>query len=101
QARRRAAANEAREELAHRDGAQFGCSQTAVTAGDLQWNNSLDITIDAFSISAHDKTLFKDASLQVVHGRKYGLVGPNGAGKSTLLKMIASGELKIPPRCDI
>ena len=36
---------------------------------------------------------------QVVHGRKYGLVGPNGAGKSTLLKMIASGELKIPPRC--
>lgn len=36
--------------------------------------------------------------LQVVHGRKYGLVGPNGAGKSTLLKMIASGELKIPPR---
>lgn len=35
---------------------------------------------------------------QVVHGRKYGLVGPNGAGKSTLLKMIASGELKIPPR---
>ena len=38
--------------------------------------------------------------IQVVHGRKYGLVGPNGAGKSTLLKMIASGELKIPPRCD-
>lgn len=36
--------------------------------------------------------------VQVVHGRKYGLVGPNGAGKSTLLKMIASGELKIPPR---
>lgn len=56
---------EAREELAHREGAQFGCSQTAVTAGDLQWNNSLDITIEAFSISAHDKTLFKDAALQV------------------------------------
>lgn len=65
QARRRAAAEEMREELAHREGAQFGVSQTAVTAGDQQWNNSLDITIDAFSISAHDKTLFKDSSLQV------------------------------------
>ncbi|CAM9727361.1 unnamed protein product, partial [Ectocarpus fasciculatus] len=88
------------EEAAHRDGAQFGCSQTAVTAGDQQWANSLDVTIEAFSISAHDKTLFKDSPLQIVHGRKYGLVGPNGAGKSTLLKMMASGELKIPPRID-
>ena len=29
-----------------------------------------------------------------------GLVGPNGRGKSTLLKMIASGDLKLPPRID-
>ncbi|CAM9619981.1 unnamed protein product, partial [Discosporangium mesarthrocarpum] len=98
EARRRMAEEEQIEEIAHREGAQFGCSQTAVPAGDQQWLNSLDVTIEAFSISAHDKTLFKDASLQVVHGRKYGLVGPNGAGKSTLLKMIAAGELKIPPR---
>lgn len=52
----------------------------------------------------HSSLLLRGASLllalfQIVHGRKYGLVGPNGAGKSTLLKMIASGELKIPPRC--
>jgi len=53
------------EDAAHREGAQFGCSQTAVTAGDQQWANSLDVTIDAFSISAHDKTLFKDSPLQV------------------------------------
>lgn len=53
------------EEAAHREGAQFGCSQTAVTAGDQQWANSLDVTIEAFSISAHDKTLFKDSPLQV------------------------------------
>lgn len=65
QARRRAAREEEREEAAHRDGAQFGCSQTAVTAGDQQWANSLDVTIEAFSISAHDKTLFKDSPLQV------------------------------------
>ena len=29
-----------------------------------------------------------------------GLVGANGRGKSTLLKMIASGDLKLPPRID-
>ena len=63
--RRKAQADEEEEELAHRDGAQFGCSQTAVSAGDQQWANSLDVTIEAFSISAHDKTLFKDSSLQV------------------------------------
>jgi ATP-binding cassette, subfamily F, member 1 len=28
-------------------------------------------------------------------------VGPNGQGKTTLLKMIASGDLKIPPRIDV
>ena len=64
-ARRRAAKDEEREEAAHREGAQFGCSQTAVSAGDQQWANSLDVTIEAFSISAHDKTLFKDSPLQV------------------------------------
>ncbi|CAM9894557.1 unnamed protein product, partial [Phaeothamnion confervicola] len=54
----------------------------------------------AFTISAMDKTLFRDASLSIAHGRKYGLVGPNGAGKSTLLKMVASKDLQIPPRID-
>ncbi|CAN0337954.1 unnamed protein product, partial [Laminaria digitata] len=68
EARRRAAEDEEKEELAHRDGAQFGCSQTAVSAGDQQWANSLDVTIEAFSISAHDKTLFKDSPLQVREG---------------------------------
>jgi ATP-binding cassette subfamily F protein 1 len=28
------------------------------------------------------------------------VVGPNGKGKTTLLKMIASGDLVIPPRID-
>lgn len=28
------------------------------------------------------------------------MIGPNGRGKSTLLKMIASGDLKLPPRID-
>lgn len=85
---------------ASREGAQFACSQTAVKEDDPQWQNSLDINIPDFSISAAGKILFKDASLSISHGRRYGLVGANGRGKSTLLKMIASGDLKLPPRID-
>ena len=50
----------------------------------------MDINVPNFSISAAGKILFKDASLTIAHGRRYGLVGPNGRGKSTLLKMIAA-----------
>lgn len=82
------------------EGAQFACSQTAVNENDPQWQNSLDINIPSFSISAAGKILFKDASLSIGHGKRYGLVGPNGRGKSTLLKMIASKDLLLPPRVD-
>eukprot|EP00522_Entomoneis_paludosa_P003305 CAMPEP_0172471518 /NCGR_PEP_ID=MMETSP1065-20121228/67857_1 /TAXON_ID=265537 /ORGANISM="Amphiprora paludosa, Strain CCMP125" /LENGTH=1007 /DNA_ID=CAMNT_0013229621 /DNA_START=113 /DNA_END=3136 /DNA_ORIENTATION=+ len=85
---------------ASREGAQFACSQTAVDEKDPQWMNSLDVNIPNFSISAAGKILFQDAALTIGHGRRYGLVGPNGKGKSTLLKMIASGDLKLPPRID-
>lgn len=82
------------------EGAQFAVSQTAIDPNDPQWQNALDITIANFSISAHNKELFLNSELTIAHGRRYGLVGPNGAGKSTLLKMIAAGELKVPPRVD-
>jgi len=85
---------------ASEEGAQFGCSQTAVNSKDPQWLNSLDINIPSFSISAAGKILFKDATLNIAHGRRYGLVGANGRGKSTLLKMIASRDLLLPPRID-
>lgn len=68
---------------------------------DPQWQNALDIKIPDFSISAHNKELFHNSSLNIAHGRRYGFVGPNGQGKTTLLKMIASGDLKIPPRIDV
>ncbi len=100
EAKLRRKAYELAEENSHRAGAQFACSQSAVNEEDPMWQNSLDILVPSFSISAKDKQLFKDAAFQVVHGRKYGLVGPNGSGKSTLLKMIAAGELQIPPRID-
>jgi ATP-binding cassette subfamily F protein 1 len=85
---------------ASKEGAQFACSQTAVNEKDPHWENALDVNIPNFSISAAGKILFKDAALTIGQGRRYGLVGPNGKGKSTLLKMIASRDLKIPPRID-
>ncbi len=100
EAKLRHKAYELAEEDSHRAGAQFACSQSVVNEDDPMWQNSLDILVPSFSISAKDKQLFKDSLFQVVHGRKYGLVGPNGSGKSTLLKMIAAGELQIPPRVD-
>jgi ATP-binding cassette subfamily F protein 1 len=96
----REAEYEATAAKASKEGAQFACSQTAVNEKDPQWQNSMDINIPNFSISAAGKILFKDAALTIGHGRRYGLVGANGRGKSTLLKMIASRDLKLPPRVD-
>ena len=96
----RAAEYEETAAKASMEGAQFACSQTAVNANDPQWQNSLDINIPSFNISAAGKILFKDAAFNIAHGRRYGLVGPNGKGKSTLLKMIASKDLVLQPRID-
>merc|ERR1711935_782594 len=45
--------------------------------------------------------LFKDASLMIAAGRRYGLVGPNGHGKTTLLRHIGNKALQIPPNIDV
>ena len=81
QAAEREAEYEEKAAKASREGAQFACSQTAVNENDPQWENALDVNIPNFSISAAGKILFKDASLSLAHGRRYGLVGPNGRGK--------------------
>ena len=36
------------------------------------------------------------ADLNIVFGRRYGLVGRNGTGKTTLLRAVASRELRYP-----
>jgi ATP-binding cassette subfamily F protein 1 len=100
EAEERAVEYEKQAAKASMEGAQFACSQTAVNENDPQWQNSLDISIPSFNISAAGKILFKDAQFNIAHGRRYGLVGPNGKGKSTLLKMIASRDLILPPRVD-
>lgn len=43
------------------------------------------ISINNFDISISGKQLFKNASLQLCPGKKYGLLGSNGSGKTTLL----------------
>lgn len=52
------------------------------------------LSAERISKSFHDKWLFRDISLGIGQGEKYGLVGQNGTGKSTLLKIL-SGQL--PP----
>jgi len=100
QAAQRMAEYEISAAKASAEGAQFACSQTAINEKDPQWQNSLDINIPSFNISAAGKILFEDAEFNVAHGHRYGLVGPNGRGKSTLLKMIASKDLLLPPKVD-
>ncbi|KAH9278942.1 ATP-binding cassette sub-family F member 1 [Echinococcus granulosus] len=63
--------------------------------------NQLDIKVETFSLSAKGKDLFVNASLQITHGRRYGLCGPNGHGKTTLLRHIAERKLAIPSNIDI
>lgn len=52
-------------------------------------DNVKDIVVENFSVSAKGKELFKNASVKISHGKRYGLVGPNGKGKSTLLKLLS------------
>jgi len=100
QAAQRLAEYEISAAKASAEGAQFACSQTAVDEKDPKWTQSIDVNVPSFNISAAGKILFQDASFNIGHGRRYGLVGPNGKGKSTLLKMIASRDLILPPKID-
>lgn len=81
----------------------FSVSQSAklMAASSAAAENSKDVVVENFSITAHKKQLFKNAELRVAHGRRYGIVGPNGQGKTTLLKHIAARELAIPTRISI
>ena len=61
--------------------------------GDSKNVNVYNVTL-AFS----GRQLLEESHLQILHGRKYGLIGQNGVGKSTLLRRIARGALPgFPP----
>lgn len=51
-----------------------------------------DVHVDKFTIYQGGKCLFKEARLDLLKGRRYGLVGVNGCGKTTLFNAIAKRE---------
>lgn len=68
-------------------------------------NTDDNILVPKFTITLGNKHLFKEASISLNHGKKYGLVGINGCGKTTLMKFIADRneefEKAIAPHIDI
>lgn len=52
-------------------------------------------------MSIYGRELFRDATLKINHGRRYGLIGHNGSGKTTLLAALAARELPIPDHIDL
>jgi ATPase subunit of ABC transporter with duplicated ATPase domains len=50
------------------------------------------LTLSQLTKSYGARTLFANASLELVAGVRYGLVGANGSGKTTLLRILAGDE---------
>eukprot|EP00127_Corallochytrium_limacisporum_P004676 Clim_evm30s172 gene=Clim_evmTU30s172 len=55
-----------------------------------------DIQCENIDVGFRGLNLIDNASIQLVGGRKYGLVARNGMGKSTLMRAISSRQLPIP-----
>lgn len=53
------------------------------------------------TMRAKGKILLEHTEVNIVYGRRYGLVGPNGMGKSTLLRMLARRQIPVPEGLDI
>ena len=56
---------------------------------------------DNFSLSCPGQTLFENASITLVQGKRYGILGPNGQGKTTIVRHIAAREMPVPLNWDV
>ena len=50
------------------------------------------LQVQGLTLTAGDKTLFKDAAFSLIRGEKCAVIGENGTGKSTLLKELVRGK---------
>ncbi|QSL65845.1 hypothetical protein MERGE_000123 [Pneumocystis wakefieldiae] len=73
----------------------------AVTGNLVSPLNSKNLQVDKVTIQAYGKLLIKESELNLINGRRYGLIAPNGSGKSTLLHAIASNLIPRPPALDV
>lgn len=64
-------------------------------------NQSRDIKFISFSMSYYGETYIEDTTLELNHGRRYGLIGRNGSGKTTFLRGLAERDIAIPEHIDI
>jgi len=62
---------------------------------------SRDIKIGSFSVSLYGQELVKDTTLELNHGRRYGLIGLNGSGKTTMLRVLGERQVPVPEHIDI
>uniref|UniRef100_A0A914UXZ4 ABC transporter domain-containing protein n=1 Tax=Plectus sambesii TaxID=2011161 RepID=A0A914UXZ4_9BILA len=62
---------------------------------------SMDLKIDALTLTFHGREIVTDTRLELNMGRRYALIGINGSGKSCLLQAIAHREMPIPSHVDI
>ncbi len=59
------------------------------------------------AVEYEERSLFKDFSLSIKRGEKYGVIGPNGAGKSTLIRCLlgeqqpTQGKTKLGAQVDV
>lgn len=80
---------------------KFGLSDRVTTGVLSSLEAAKDVKITSASLVFHGKVLIQDSTLELNHGRRYGLLGENGCGKSTLLKSIAKREYPVPEHIDI